>query len=230
MIRTTTVLAAGVFALVLLAANASASYILEIDTDGTDDGVLTYNSLFGFGGDTTTASQSAPSVAFGMTGGDSIFGGDGVNSPDTYVYSYDPGVDGDNLALAPGQDLGNGNFASGAVAGGPGLYNIYATWPFTTNVSGGLTNYEISTFGVPNVNVSLDQNNLGDSWILLGQIQYTTGAIQVTQTSTSNTFVSMRAAGLLFEPDSDAAVPEPSTVLLVGAGLGLLLLRRRPTT
>ena len=96
---------------------ANASFIIEIDTDGLDDGVLTYNTNFSFGGDTTTASQSAATSALGMTGGDSIFGGDGVNLPDTYVYTYDLDVDGDNLALTAGAALnGSGNTASGEVA------------------------------------------------------------------------------------------------------------------
>ena len=60
-----------------LLSTAQAGYIIEIDTDGADDGVLTYNADFSFGGDTTTASQSATATVFGATGGDSIFGGDG---------------------------------------------------------------------------------------------------------------------------------------------------------
>ena len=153
----------------LMGTAAHGAFIFIIDIDGADDGPITYNSNFSFGGDTTTASTSVASSAFGMSG-DSIFGGDGSALPDTYVYTYTPGIDGDNLVLTPGQDLGSGNFASGAVAGGLGLYNVYATWPFTTNVSGGNTQYQLVTAGVLPVITTLNQNNQGNTWVLLGQI------------------------------------------------------------
>src|SRR5690606_38605871 len=105
---------------------AQAAYLIEIDTDGLDDGVLTFNSHFGFGGDTSATSQSVTSTAFGMSGGDSVFGANGFALPDTFIYTYDPTVDADNLALSLGQSLGGGNFATGITGGGAGLYNIYA--------------------------------------------------------------------------------------------------------
>ena len=221
----------GLFLTLTLAPGAHAAYVLAIDIDGVDDVSITYNPLFSFGGDTTTASTSIKSTAFGMPTGNSIFGGDGSSSPDTYVFTYNPGVNGDNLVLAPGQPLGNGNFASGITAGGTGLYNVYATWPFTFNVSGGDTLYETVTSGSSDSR-SINQNGpfdagLGNVWVLVGQVQYTSGAITVTQAAGTNTFVSMRAAGLLFEPVRQDAVPEPSTYLLVGLGLFGVFLRRR---
>jgi hypothetical protein len=200
----------------LLALPASAAYLFEIDTDGADDGVLTLNSRFSYGGDTNAASQSAPSSAFGTSGADSIFGGNGVNEPDTYVYLYDPATEGDNLVVPAGTDLGSGNLAGGLASGAAGLYRVYATWPLSSNISGGLTNFDVST-AADSFSVSLDQNDLGNEWILLGEVLYdsTLGPdISVTQTSSSNTFVSMRAYGLLFE-----RVPEPSTALLLSLGL-----------
>ena len=208
---------------------ASAALIFEIDIDGADDGVLTFNPNFSFGGNTTIASQSATSTAFGTSGADSIFGGDGVAIPDTYLYSYAPDTEPDNLVIPAGQDLGDGNVATGFTGGGSGLYRVYATWPFTTNVSGGLTTYNVTTTGDA-FSVSIDQNRggagLGDVWVRLGDIDYSSGAITVEQTAGSNSFVSMRAYGLLFEP---APIPEPSSALLLlfGAVPLVRLVRQR---
>jgi hypothetical protein len=207
----------------LITAGAQGALLLEIDIDGADDGVVTYNPNFSFGGDTTAASQSAPSSAYETNGADSIYGGNGVDLPDTYVYTYTPGTDADNLSIPVGTDLGAGNVASGLVGGGLGTYRVYATWPYTSNISGGLTTFTISTAGATDVTVDIDQNFQGNEWILLGDIVFSDmgSSIVVTQEAGANTFVSMRAYGVLFE-----AIPEPATLALLGLG-GLLLSRRR---
>jgi hypothetical protein len=209
-----------------MAGAAQAAFLIEIDTDAADDGVLTFNSNFGFGGDTTTASQSAASSAFGMTGGDSIFGGNGNLEPDTYVYTYTPGVDADNLVVAAGTALSSGSVATGIVgggSGGSGGYSFYATWPATTNVSGGLVTFEIVEQATNNVlsSVQVDQNGTGDVWTRIGSANLTAGTTyEIRQIAGANTFVSMRAAGVLIE------VPEPASAALLGLG-GLAALRRR---
>lgn len=203
----------------MFVSTASAGFIVEIDTDGLDDGVLTYNPLFSFGGDTTTASQSAKSNAFGMTGGDSIFGGDGNLEPDTYVYTYSPDSMADNLVIPAGQDLGAGNTGTGMVGGGAGMYRVYLTWPWTSNTAAPV-DIEVTTAGDSFTTV-IDENGTGHVWVALGDINYTGGAITVTQMAQVNGFVSMRAAGVLFE-----AIPEPSTLALLALG-GLALIRRR---
>ncbi len=184
-----------------------AAYLLEVDTDGLDDGILTYSPDFAFGGDTTAAGQSSKSSATGMTGGDSIYGGDGSSLPDTYVYTYAPDSQPDNLIFFGGEALGDGNYASGAAGGGAGTYAVYATWPATDNVNGGLTHYQIDTAG-DSVTNAIDQNGpggagdgvyLGNVWVKIGEIEYSSGPITVTQTPEANTSVSMRAAGVLFE-------------------------------
>lgn len=197
---------------------AQASFLLEIDTDGLDDGALTFNPNFSFGGDTTTASQSNPSTAFGLSGGDSIFGGNGLNQPDTYVYTYTPSVDADNLSLPAGTDLGGGLLASGLAGGAPGVYAVYATWPISSNVSGGDTLFSAATAGDAFA-TTFDQNGAGagtgHQWYKMGEITWSSGTITMTQQPTGgNTFVSMRAAAVLFE-----AIPEPSTLALLGLGL-----------
>jgi hypothetical protein len=181
-----------------------AGYIIEIDTDGLDNGVVTWNPNFGFAADTSAATQSVAVPGFGTSGGDSIFGGNGSISADTYVYFYTPGFDADNLAIPQGQSLGGHHRGTGVTTGTPGIYRVYALWQDTNNVSGGDVTYSIvSDFDV--YEVTVDQNNDGGGeWFLLGDIDYQGGAITVFQTATSNTFISMRATALLFEQVSHA--------------------------
>ncbi|MCK4513408.1 polysaccharide deacetylase family protein, partial [bacterium] len=207
-----------------------AAYLVEVDTDGLDNGILLFSSDFAFGGDTTTASQSSPSGAIGMTGGDSIYAGNGSSSLDTYVYTYAPDSQADNLIFLGGGALGDRNYASGATGGGAGTYAVYATWPRTDNVNGGLTHYQIDTAG-DSVSSSVDQNGpggagddvfFGNVWVKIGEIEYTSGSITVIQTPTLDTFISMRAAGVLFElmseeSNEDYTGPPGPVVLWEGA-------------
>jgi peptidoglycan/xylan/chitin deacetylase (PgdA/CDA1 family) len=180
-----------------------AAYLVEVDTDGLDNGILLYSPDFAFGGDTTTAGQGVAASTIGLTGGDSIFGGNGVSALDTYVFTYVPDSSVDNQFFDSGTPLGAGNYASGVAGGGPGRYAVYATWPTTSNVDGGLTTYQINTAG-DSTSFSVDQNSIGNAWVKVGEINYTSGPITVAQTPESNTYVSMRAAGLLFELMSDS--------------------------
>lgn len=222
--------AAAASAVCLMAAGAHAAFIIEVDTDGLDDGVLTYNPNFSFGGDTTTASQSAASTAPFMSGGDSIYGGDGSALPDTYVFSYDPSMEADNLAIPQYTALGDGNYASGIEGGAAGIYFVYATWPISSNVSGGDTRFTGATGGDGFV-TDFDQNaggvGTGHFWYKVGEITWAPGSdpITVTQEPTGgNTFVSMRSAGMLFEYE---AIPEPSVLALLGLGALFVAVRRR---
>ncbi|MEM6750556.1 MAG: hypothetical protein AAF612_08810 [Planctomycetota bacterium] len=209
-----------------LAPAAHGTFILQIDTDGLDDGVLTLNPNFAFGGDTTAASQSSASPAVGTTGGDSIFGGNGVNEPDTYLYTYTPAVDGANSIIPFGQPLNDdGDVSNGLVAGGSAEYAIYATWPITSSVSGGDTSYVLND-GVNDVlSVLIDQNAAGGfqdpggaglfaggEWVLLGTafLDESTTYTLTQQPTGGNTFVSMRASAILFEP-----VPEPASAAIL---------------
>ncbi|WP_428389607.1 PEP-CTERM sorting domain-containing protein [Mucisphaera sp.] len=201
---------------------AQAAFIVEVDVDGLDDGPFTPSANFAFGGDTTTASTSIAGTAVGLTGGDSLFGGNGT-AVDTYTYSYTPGVDADNLVLAPGTALNNaGSFATGLAGGASDVYTIYATWPATTNVSGGDVTFTLEgSDSSSQVLAVLDQNGNDGTWVKLGSAPLTAGVTYtVVQESGAATFVSMRAAAVMFE------VPEPASAALLGLG-GLAALRRR---
>lgn len=230
MIRTTLVAS---FLTMSLVSFAPAAFLVQVDTDGADDGPFTPSPNFTFGGDTTTASSSIASVAPLLPVGDSLFGGDGVNEPDTYVYRYDPTTDADNLATGGqflGVDLaGNPKQGTGKTGGLAGLYRVYAAWPDTTNVNVNGVNYE-AVSGADSFFVTLDQNTandpqrgFGDVWVLLGVIDYDgSSGIIVTQTANVNSFVSMRSAAVLFEP-----VPEPSSVILLFGAAFVVGIRRQ---
>jgi hypothetical protein len=228
-----------------LAAPASAGYILEIDTDGLDDGVLTFHPNFSFGGNTTSASQSAPAVAVGLTGGDSIFGGNApsgttVNDPDTYVYTYSPGLDGDNDngLIDTGTALNaTGDFGSGLPSTVSDTYAIYAAWPLTSNVSNPPTNYVLNDGTSDVFSISIDPNTNDGTWVKLGEVALDAAKnYTLTQTNTpvetidpfggdstfTNGFVSQRAAAVFFD-----RIPEPTSALLALVGVAGLAFRRR---
>jgi hypothetical protein len=208
------------------------------------------NATFSFGGDTTSASTSVPSAAVGLIGTNSIFGGNAVNLPDTYVFSYTPGVNVDNTIFAPGAVLGSttgfpgqGNVATGLPGGLPGLYNVYFTTPETVGISGGPSNFTITQNGAP-VLLSANLNSGGtgpdtdpgaafvgganNAWYKLGTVSLLTGTTySVTQAATSNTFVSQRAHAVMWE-FVGPIIPEPAALTLGALGmLGIVAGRRR---
>ena len=204
--------------LAAVTAGVQASFIVETYSDGRG------YSNFSYPGGAPSYTTSVSS-AIGCIGTKSAFGGNAA--ADAYIFSYTPGLSVDNYSIAAGTNLGNGNLATGLVGGSSGLYNVYITWPSTNNVSGGLTKVTL-TSAAGDINLSFDQNGDaanpgGNKWMLLSQVSLVQGvAYTVTMTPTSSTYVSMRAQGVMWE----AAIPEPTTMLLLGAG-GLLLRRRR---
>ena len=222
--------------LLFVASNAEAAFI--IGAHSSEKGFSNFTS--------TGGSASVPSAAVGLTGTNSWFGGSAVDpNPDTYTYSYTPGVDVDNTVYAPGSLLGSttgfpgqGNLASGLAGGESGLYRVYFTTPSTTGISGGGTDFTLEQDGAPILVNDLNLNDGGtgpdtdpgpafvgganNAWYLLGTVNLTAGTrYTVTQVAGANTFVSTRAHAVMFE-----AIPEPSSVALLSMA-GIAALRRR---
>ncbi len=199
------------------------------------------SSNFSFGGDTTSYRLSgSKSYALGLYTPNSIYGGDGVNEPDTYLYSYTPGVDGDNRPITQGLAMNDdGDTSSGMSAGESGTYKVYATWPQSTNVDGGPTLYELDGPYGTLFSVTVDQNedagyqqhltpggdgNMnGNEWYCLGTVTLDASETYVLkqQPTQGNTYVSMRSDGVLFD-----LVPEPTSAAVLIPGMILMWSRK----
>jgi PEP-CTERM motif len=227
-----TIFGLGCATAVLMASSAQAAWVMDVDIDGLDDGPVTLNPNFGFNADTGSFGfSSSASNAVGHNAADSIASGGATLGPDTYITTYTPAVDGDNVNVAGLALNDEGDVGGALLAGGSSLYRIYATWPTTNNVSGGLTTFALND-GIGDLfNIQLDQNTVqdtdgdgsaGDEWIFLGEVTLDANTTYtLTQNSSANTFVSMRLSGYLFD-----AVPEPASLGLMGIG-GLALLSRK---
>jgi hypothetical protein len=225
-------------ATLMIANQASAAFI--VGAHSSEKGFAN----FSFGADTTSASASIKSNAVGLIGTNSIYGGNGVNFGDTYVFTYKPGVAGnaDNTVFTAGDVLGStggfpgdGNLATGLTGGVSGTYRVYFTAPESTNVSGGNSNFHVTNDG-PTVNVSFTTNNGGsgpdtdpgsfftgganNAWELLGTVHLTAGnTYSVSMDASANTFVSQRAHAVMWELVQADEIPEPATLVLAGLGL-----------
>jgi hypothetical protein len=243
--RRFTALAAAMIAATTLS-TANAAFIVQPDVDGVaHTGTLTqahiaFNPKLSWGNGTGPAGVgvSIPSAAVGLQPGNSIWSGNGV-PVDQYIFTYNPSTDVDNATYTLGQNLGAGNLATGLTGGVSGLYRVYATWPVTNNVSSSpnnATNY-VAESDLVDANISYFQNSgqggLGGVWNLIGLVHLTADGTpyNVFQTAPNRAFVSMRAAGIMWElVEADpVTVPEPTTLALCALSIvGLVgVLRRR---
>ncbi len=220
-----------------------AAFIAAVDLD-PDDGPQSLHPNFSFGGDTTAASDSTPSAAVGLGLHQSIFGGNGVAFPDTYIMSYTPGTDADNYSPTVGSLLGSTTgfgteLASGIAGGGSGLYNVYITVPEASNVNVAGSKITVTGDGAPVVLDPMNLNNGGtgvdldpgaafvggaiNAWYKIGTVDLTAGSTYtLTMEANADSYVSQRLAGVMWE-----AIPEPTVLAMVGIGSALMWVRRR---
>lgn len=204
-----------VTAVLLMATAVQAAFIVE---------PLSPGKAFGNFTGTPRTSTSGWSTAIGCTLNSSAYGSTVGSAGDhIYVFSYTPGLDVDNTVLATGTNLGNGDLASGLVGSGSGLYNVYVTWPGgSTNVDKSGTNFAVSNDGTDIVVSALNQNVGGaagdNKWLLIASNVSLTAGVKytVTQTANSRAWTSMRSSGVMWEMTQ--AIPEPASLLLLGAG------------
>ena len=198
-------------AILFLAGTVDAAFIIEVHSSG-----LGYANYSG-----NPYGTSIPSTAIGLQGNSSIFGGTG--GPHEYTFSYTPGVDLDNYSPSGGTDFGNGDLASGLDGHGVWPYNVYMTWPTSTNVRP--DGCKIATtndandvvlgdidIGQPPVNQNTGQTgNPGgnDAWLLIAEdISLTPGlTYTVTQTAHSTYYCSQRCHGVMWEMQTPDFAP-----------------------
>lgn len=226
---------------------ASAAYIIEASDDPARLGLGNF-TYTGAGGTAASYSTAAAGNLPATTDATPTFftlrhayGGNSATG-DEYTFTYSPAVDGDNTAFAAGtlyNSLGAAPdlVSSGMSGGTAGIYNVYRIAPANPGTTAGnSTIYDVSVNGGLQLTQTIDQNaanlatgeNVG-RWELIGSVALSnnTDAVTVTMTPTPNPigFVSMRASGIMFE--YAAPIPEPSAMVMLGIGSGLILVVRR---
>jgi hypothetical protein len=186
------------------------------------------------------ALQSGVSSAPGRQATNSVYASEAA----TWVFSFTPGTDLDNWTPEAGTALtnathGGGETATGLtqddlLAGGTGEYRIFATWPWSTNVSNPTTITLTDSLGVELYTRTMNQNvgptwsgvaggegtGFVNGWGLLTTTLLTAGETYTLSFTSEAGAVSQRVQGVMFEP---YAIPEPSTYAAIFGGLALLV-------
>jgi len=185
-----------------LSVNAHGAFLTEAR------GVAQENFL----GDLAVTNVSIPSLAPGLstwgTALKSVFSSD-ESIGDGFPYIYTPGFDVDNFFSPAGFDLANGHLSSGLIGGAPGLYNVYITWPESTNVDPDGCTITVSNDGTEVVLPFVDMNTgaTGDpggnsGWFRIAEgIHLTTGTTYTIHQTANDPYgyPSMRSHGVLWE-------------------------------
>lgn len=225
--KTSYTLVSGVITLIALfvTVKTNAAFIIE------PNGKASANYVAGTATTISTLAGAGTLLAPGLTlNAASVYGGE------PYIYTYIPGVGGNNTIFGIGSILNSaaGLKASGLATAGAGIYNVYHTFPDTANASGQPTLYNLRVNGTSVATKSQDQNftdvatGVGVGlWELIGQatLYSASDTLTLTVNTTTSAFVGSRTAGVLI--DYVAAVPEPSNTVLICVGIGVFLVRRR---
>jgi hypothetical protein len=150
----------------------------------------------------------APGLEFWGTAEHSLFTSDETPAYYDFPYIYTPAFDVDNFFSSEGFDLANGHLSSGLIGGAPGLYNVYITWPESTNVEGDCK-ITVSNDGPEVVLDVVDMNTGGtgdpggnDGWFRIAeQIHLTTGTTYTIHqiALAPSGYPIMRSHGVLWE-------------------------------
>jgi hypothetical protein len=206
------VVAACAIVVAVLSMNVQGAFL----TEAHPTGVASENFL----GETTRYSikSLAPGLSTWGTAVQSVYGASDTGSDWPYVYT--PGFDVDNFLSPAGYDLSNGHVSSGLVGGAPGLYNVYITWPASTNVAIEGCRITVSNDGTEVVLDPVDMNTGGTGdpganhgWYRIAeQVHLTTGTTYTIHQIANNptAFPSMRSHGVLWELVE--ADPEMATI------------------
>jgi hypothetical protein len=195
----------------VLSVNVQAAFMVETDKGMLFGGTpLAPENYSGDGIESTWGASN--STAVGTQAGNAVFGGTGDH---IYTFFYTPSpvgcLDVDNTVYAAGTDLGNGNLATGLTGGGAGLYNVYATWCDSDNVTQNNANFTITSEDddVSLLNVqqwgTVSPPPGSDTWLLIAErVPLITGrTYTITQTQASDIipipYVSMRSHGVMWE-------------------------------
>jgi len=231
-----------IFLLLGCVGDARAAFIVEARATSTTG--LGYGNFSG-----THSNSSTSSTAVGLTPNlGSVYGSAVYLQPANYWYSYTPGSDADNWAVPSYQYFGNGLYAPGTpLAGGQtGYYNVYITWPASTNVNAAgcyiyitgdagtitLGPLDMRTGGTSDMAKALAPdapagtifNGANNAWLrIASDILLTAGTeYTVNQVAIGTDSVSARSSAVMWE--FVAPIPEPATLAILG--LGAVLVRR----